>query len=112
MKHECKEAQRLRFLGQQLGHKPAQKQSLFGQIATGDVGTTWVSPTLRKGGVDGIQYRPEPAWKLFALRDAKRNSRLADLVLCSHQALTHGCRGHEERRGNHCRVQPEYNLQN
>src|SRR5260370_20167146 len=46
MKHERKEAQRLRFLRQHLGHEPAQEQSLLGKIATGDVGPTWVSPAL------------------------------------------------------------------
>ena len=112
MQHECKQTQRLRFLWQQLSHKPAQKHGLLGEIATGDIGPTGVGPAFPECRVDSLQHGVEPAGKVFGPGDAKRNTGLPDLVLGTNEPLTHGCRRHEERRGDQRRIQSQHHLQN
>lgn len=112
VKHECKQAQRLRFLGQQLGHESGEKDCFVGEIAADDIGPTGVGPPFGKGGVDGVEYSVEPAGKFLALRDAEWNAGLPNLVFGPNESLTHGRRRCEERRGDCLRIQPEHHLQN
>ena len=80
VEHECEQAQRLRFLGQQLRQQPGQEHGFFGQITAGDIGPAGVGPTFPERSVDRIQHGGEPIGQLCALRDAERNSGLPDLV--------------------------------
>ena len=77
VKHQGEQTQRFRFLRQQLGHQPRQKQGFLGEVAADDIGPARIGPTFREGGVDGVQHRVEPAGKLLALRDARTECRPA-----------------------------------
>src|SRR5437868_10649407 len=71
VKNERKQAQCLRLLRQQVGHKSRQKQRFLREIATDDISSARFGPAFCKGGIDGVQYAVEAAGKLLALRDAK-----------------------------------------
>ena len=96
MQHDGEESLPLRFAGQQADEQAAQFDRLGGQALAPRIGAGDIFPPAAIRGVDGFEDGVESTRELVAIRDAKRDACLPDLVLRPREPLTHGSRRHEE----------------
>src|SRR6185437_10305655 len=87
VQHQCKEAQRLWLLGQELRHDPGKKHRLLLKIAADNISSSGIGPSLCKGSIDGIENCLKAVRQLLALRHAEWNACLSNLILGAHEAL-------------------------
>ncbi len=111
VEHQCKQAARFRFVGQEVHEQPGEIQGLAGKIAAAGIASGGVVPRAAVGRVDRGADRIQPRREFVAAGHVEADSRIADLRLGAREALAHGAGRHQERRGDARGVEAEHGLQ-
>jgi hypothetical protein len=110
VQHEGEQAERLGLLGQELRDEPREPHAFLGEAPPPRHGAGRVGPAFGECRIDRLEHRFQPLGELRPLGHAERDAGLADARLRAHEALAHGCRRDQERRGNARRVEAEHGL--
>ena len=95
--HQREQAERLRLVGHQHGEQLREPDRLVAELVADRRAAAARGVALVEDEVEDGEHRAQPLGQQVVGRDAERDARVADLLLCAHEPLRHRRLGDEER---------------